>query len=325
QAQETTAKTSSFALGPQFAILVAILVALLLLKELVIDPHTTWFRRHSLPGEVSGVSHPAQVNVADKVLFLGYDLDRDTARAGERVRLTLYWQALQPLEVDYSAFVHLDAPPGGTTLLAADTSPPGDVQAQIDIPTTRWELGSYVRDEHRFQLPADLPPVRYTLRAGLYDPDSGEGLGDSIELQEIQVLPARATRLSQVPNPTLVRLGDEIELVGYELEVEPAPALTLYWRTNEPGEVDYTVFVHLLDENGAILEQADGPPLAGMYPTSAWWPGQIVIDRRELLLPSEGSRLLVGLYDPISVQRLPAHGPDGDRLTDDAIDLPLVP
>jgi hypothetical protein len=308
-------------LHAQFAILVVLLLILFLAKELLVDPHTTWFRRDSPDYAVSGVMHPARVTLADKVLFLGYDLDRDWVRAGDPVRLTLYWQALQPLEKNLNAFVHLDAPPSGTTFLAADTSPPGDVQAQIDIPTTRWELDSYVRDEHRFEVPADLPPVLYTLRAGLYDPATGEGLGEAIELQEIRVLPGRPTRQSQVPNRVEFRLGEHIELLGYEFEAGPAPALTLYWRTAERIEQDYTVFVHVLDGHGAMLGQGDGLPLGGMYPTQAWWPEQIITDRRELPFLDEDGQVLVGLYDPMSMQRLPAHAPDGGRLPDDAIRL----
>ncbi len=305
----------------EFAVLLALLVMLLLVKELFVDPRTTWFRRQSPEGTVSGASQPTVVNLAGKVLFLGYDLNRERVQAGDRVRLTLYWQALEPLEKDYSAFVHLDAPPSGTTYLAADTRPPGDAQAQIDIPTTRWELDSYVRDEHRFEVPADLPPVRYTLRAGLYDPATGEGLGEILELQEIQVLPERPVHLGDVPNRVEVRLGEYAELVGYEFEGGPAPSLTLYWRANERIEQDYTVFVHVLDADGAILGQADGLPLGGMYPTRAWWPGQIIADRRELPLLAEDGQVLVGLYEPISMQRLPAYGPDGDRIPDDAIRL----
>lgn len=319
--RETPPSVARSTPNAQFAILVVLLLILFLAKELSVDPRTMWFRRDSPDDVVSGASHPAQVTLEDRVLFLGYDLDRDWVRAGDHVRLTLYWQALQPLEKNLNAFVHLDAPPSGTTFLAADTSPPGDVQAQIDIPTTRWELDSYVRDEHRFEVPADLPPVRYTLRAGLYDPATGEGLGEAIELQKIQVLPGRPTRLSHVPNRVEFRLGEQIELVGYEFEAGPAPALTLYWRASERIDHDYAVFVHVLDGHGAMLGQGDGLPLGGMYPTQAWWPEQIITDRRELPLLAEDVQVLVGLYDPISMQRLPAYAPDGSRLPDDAIRL----
>jgi hypothetical protein len=254
----------------QFAIPVVLPQILFLAKELLVDPHMTWFCRDLPDDAISGASHPAQVTLEDRVPSLVCDLDRAWVRAGDQVRLTLYWQALQALEENYVAIVHLDASPSGITFLAADTSPPGDVQAQIDIPTTRWELDSCVRDEHRFEVPADLTPVRYTLRAGLYDPATGDGLGEAIELQRIQVLPGRPTRQSQVSSREEFRPGEHIELVGYEFEAGPGPALTLYWRTTERIEQDYAVFVHLLDGHCGMLGQGDGLPLGGIYPTQVW-------------------------------------------------------
>jgi hypothetical protein len=232
---------------------------------------------------------------------------------------------LQPLKEDWNVFAHLDAPPLGTTFLAADNDPPGDAQAQMDIPTTHWEPGTYVRDEHRFVVPADLPPVRYTLRVGLYDPSTGEGPGEPITLQDIQVLPADPIRPGQVPNLLHFRLGDGIELLGYELVKQPTPSLTLYWRTANPLEQDYTVFRHVVDAAGGLIDQRDGPPLLGLYPTSHWWPDQIVVDAVELpKLPVDG-QILVGLYDLLSMQRLPVYDSEGRRLPDDAIPLPIEP
>jgi hypothetical protein len=302
-----------------------VLLAVFLVKMLLVDSYTTWFRRQSPQSEVIGASHPLQVSLDDKVMLLGYDLDREVAQAGQRVGLTLYWQTLQPLEGDYNTFAHLDAPPFGTTWLAADNDPPGDPQAQADIPTSRWELDSYVRDVHRFELPHDLPPVRYTIRVGLYDPTTGQGLGEPIALRELQVLPAQPTRPSQIANRVQVHFGEQIELLGYELAAERTPTLTLYWRATEPVEQDYTVFVHMLDEHGELQDQRDGPPLQGMYPTSAWWPGQIIADQRDLPpLPGNG-RILVGLYELASLDRLPAYGSDGERLPSDALPLPIGP
>ena len=306
-------------------ILTALLLVLFAGKVLLVDPHTSWFRRQSPPGQVLGISHPARVSLEDQVLFLGYDVDREVVRAGQPVRLTLYWQALRPIEVDYNVFAHLDAPPYGTTMLAADSDPPGDAQAQIDIPTTHWQTDSYVRDEHRFTIPGDLPPVVYTLRVGLYDPVTGEGLGEAIELQPLRVLPARPLSTRQVPNRVEYRLGERIELLGYEIEAGPPPTLTLYWRAEEPPEQDYVVFVHILDEGGEMVAQQDGPPMEGVYPTSDWWPGQIVTDRRTLPQLPPGGRLLVGMYDLDTMQRLPACDGDGQRLPDDAIPLDIAP
>lgn len=74
-----------------------------------------------------------------------------------------------------------------------------------------------------------------------------------------------------------------------------------------PG--DYQTFVHLRDPaNGQNVAQADGPPLAGWYPTS-WWPaGEAVTDWRNFPLPADlppgRYRLVVGFYDLAGQQRV---------------------
>jgi hypothetical protein len=98
---------------------------------------------------------------------------------------------------------------------------------------------------------------------------------------------------------------------------QPAKArLTLYWQTSVALDTDYTVFVHSLNADGQLVGQSDGPPVANHHPTTAWQPGDIVQDSR---LVSTGERLLVGLYDMTSGERLPAFAADGVRLPDDAV------
>ena len=71
----------------------------------------------------------------------------------------------------------------------------------------------------------------------------------------------------------------------------------------------YTAFVHLLDPAGQLVAQSDRPPLDGFYPTDAWLPGYPVRDRYALALPPDLApgtyRLVAGLYDPTTGQRLP--------------------
>ncbi|MDV7390950.1 hypothetical protein RZS08_06345, partial [Arthrospira platensis SPKY1] len=93
-------------------------------------------------------------------------------------------------------------------------------------------------------------------------------------------------------------------------EAEFAPAwragasqpVTLTWAAAAPAPIDYQVFAHLRQpETGAIVAQADGPPVDGWYPTSWWEPGELVPDVREFALPADlapgAYRLVVGLYD----------------------------
>jgi hypothetical protein len=320
----------------QALLLGGVLLLLFLVKVLVVDPHTTWFRRRSPMGQVGGVQHPARVNLDDKVLFLGYDLvNGDTVRQGEDLHVRLYWLALQSVDVNYSSFLHLDAPPDYATWATSDNMHPGDPQAQMAIPTSGWWTYLYVRDEHRLEVPADIPPVQYVLSVGLYDQSTGKRLtvladdgsitGDSITLQPLHVRQAKPTSLRGLPYRSQVAFGDRIELLGYDVERGNWELgigdleLTLYWRAKTVVENDYTVFVHLVDQGDKLWGQGDSVPVGGMYRTSTWLPGQLVEDKHVVRVdpntPPGSYRVLVGLYDPATLKRLEAIGLEGPALS----------
>lgn len=111
---------------------------------------------------------PVNANLENSVELLAYLPDRGSYHPGDTVQVTLYWRALRPLEQDYKAFVHLTD--------AAMTRQPaqhdGDPGAGY-TPTTRWLPGEVVADAHSLRLPADLPPGRYRLWAGMYQYENG--------------------------------------------------------------------------------------------------------------------------------------------------------
>jgi hypothetical protein len=118
--------------------------------------------------------------------------------------------------------------------------------------------------------------------------------------------------------PLAAAWGGEIELLGYDLAQEAGSlALSLYWRCLAPPAADYTVFVHLLDEAGQTLVQADSQPRGGAYPTSVWDAGEVVADAHRLALPPDlpagDYRLRLGLYRLETGVRLALDG-GGDAL-----------
>jgi hypothetical protein len=148
--------------------------------------------------------------------------------------------------------------------------------------------------------------------------------GDLVDEREIDSL-----RLQLYHTPETFReamqsvdleLGGQVRLVGYRLApgadepVGPAEtlALTLYWQALEPVRASYTVFVHLADPGEQIWGQHDGQPVQGTYPTSHWLPGELVVDQHQIEIspetPAGAYRLLVGMYDSSSGQRLTTAG-----------------
>ncbi len=107
------------------------------------------------------------VNFADRITLLGYDLEPAAARVGETYRLTLYWRAEQPLTHSYAVFSHLlDAE---SHVVAQHDGIP----ASWTRPTTGWLPGEIIADTHDLILAPDIPPgYPYLLEVGLYDPET---------------------------------------------------------------------------------------------------------------------------------------------------------
>ena len=113
------------------------------------------------------------------------------------------------------------------------------------------------------------------------------------------------------------QLGDTVALRGYRIDPAADGArLTLYWQALDFPRAEYSAFVHALDASGATIGQSDGPPAA--VPMWCWIPGEVVADERRLSVATTPDGFAVGLYEPLSGQRLPVRPP----APDDRIVLP---
>ncbi|MDX1524512.1 MAG: hypothetical protein R3264_22975, partial [Anaerolineae bacterium] len=113
--------------------------------------------------------------------------------------------------------------------------------------------------------------------------------------------------------PIGVTLGRDIRLVAVNFIPALQPAQTLpvelTWQPLNQPQTDYNLFLQLLTPAGTLVAQHDNPPGGGYAPTSSWQPGQQILDRHALVLPPDLQpnlyRLIAGLYDPQTGQRLP--------------------
>jgi hypothetical protein len=262
----------------------------------------------------------------DGIDLLGYSAEPEEPLPGEDLRVTLHWRARTRPAGSYTAFVHLLDDQG--QMRAQADAPPLDGL----YPTPLWQPGVILHDSHTLRLPGDLEPGRYRLGAGLYDAYTqerlplvnGDGTLDFLWLGERPVAPAPQQPLGS-------EFGSMIWLSGYSLAPEPGtqpPAdgvltLTLYWEASSEVDKDYTLFAHLLDENGLIVAQGDGPPLGGNYPTSHWNVGELLADDHSLEIAGDGLtgvyRLLVGLYLLEDGTRLPVT--DGPGAGNDQVEI----
>jgi hypothetical protein len=179
------------------------------------------------------------------------------------------------------------------------------------VSTSKWPDNDLRRTSYVLPIPAELTPGEYELMLTLSDQQTGEPVGDTAVLGNVFIHPISPL------NATSVMWENRISLLGHDV-AESAGNLNviLNWQAERPLQDSYKVFLHIQDVNsGEILAQSDTIPRNWTYPTTGWQPGEIVRDVITVPLDSlpEGSyRLMVGLYDEQTGERLLLVAPDGD-------------
>jgi hypothetical protein len=125
----------------------------------------------SHPPDVARTPIPMDYQVdyrfGEAIDLVGYNAPR-RAEPGDQIRVTFLWHALTDVTGDYTVFVHvLDA--RGSPVAQDDGKP-----VYWFYPTTAWEPGDHVRDEHTIVLPPALQRGDYRLSVGLYNADTGD-------------------------------------------------------------------------------------------------------------------------------------------------------
>ncbi len=234
------------------------------------------------------IQNPIEVNFGGLVKFLGYDLT-DGA-------LTLYWQALRPLEEDYKVTVSI-LDEAGLLWGRVDRRP-----AAYLYPTTRWRVGEITFGEMELPLLPGTPPGRYRLYIGLYSAGNPQGL-DVLDAQgapqgkrafvgEVEVTRLRRPRPGEgYPVKPMLKapLAPEITLRGVELTPEglrPGDVLrvALLWETVAAPESDYRLVLTLTDAQGTRFERSY-PPAGDGFPTSRWAQGDVVLGQYAFRVP----------------------------------------
>ena len=122
--------------------------------------------------------------------------------------------------------------------------------------------------------------------------------------------------------PLEADLGGAARILGYRLDkvsLKPGDTLkvTVYWLPEAATPTPQTVFIQVYVPNVGVVAQRDLYPGGGTYPTNVWVPGRRFVDTYYLHLPPDaqpavGARILFGLYDESTGQRLTATGGSAD-------------
>lgn len=197
--------------------------------------------------------------------------------------------------------------------------------------TGQWHTGESIQEKYQVPLPPDLPPGDYELAVEPLLAD-GSSAGEPYSLAEIQL--NNIDRAYALPDDIAVPLNvawEPLALKGMdpaELTTHPgdSPEFTLYWQSLQTHADVYTVFVHVLNENGETVLQADHWP--GGLPTDILDEGQVITDRVTLLpgdLPPGEYAIHVGLYVAETGRRLPVLDSGGSELIGtDTVVLPVI-
>jgi uncharacterized membrane protein len=134
-------------------------------------------------------------------------------------------------------------------------------------------------------------------------------------------------------------LGRRLDCASYPAPCSPwgpdrSLRFVLYWRALRRVDVSYTVFTHLVGEDGRVVAQRDGlpggsrlPPERGaaatLYPTDFWREGEVVADPYVIAVGAEVPpgryRLLAGMYRSDSGARLPVLDEGGQTVADSVV------
>ncbi|MCB0044627.1 MAG: glycosyltransferase family 39 protein [Caldilineaceae bacterium] len=287
------------------------------------------------PAEVAnpapaGPRYPLDVTFANGLQLLGYDMTPDgySARTADATfQLATYWRiapnGAPPAAGTYDLFAHLRLADGRLIQENGNLS--------RNYPVVLWEPGQIIADRREFTLPGDAAPGKARFEIGLFNPavadgaerisildGTGAAAADRVTLGAVAVdmLPEQAPVDDLTPAPA--RFAEHILLAGWSVRRDPVDEtgvqVDLAWQALDRVTSDYTAFVHLLDETGAIVAQFDQPPGGADNPTTNWLPGERVRTTFPLTGVPTGSdyRLRIGLYEPVSGRQLPVVGDGAD-------------
>jgi hypothetical protein len=126
-------------------------------------------------------------------------------------------------------------------------------------------------------------------------------LGEAENVREIDRLEAARFR----PRVLLGwRFGRDLKLLGYDWRASGTRRveITYYWQAMRSMTEKYASYVRL---RGADRTLRDDSILGGLHSTAKWLPGEIVKDRRELVLEPDGSyEASIGVWEPSSRRRV---------------------
>jgi hypothetical protein len=119
----------------------------------------------------SAPSFPKRVgaNFDNAAELMGLEVDPPVPHAGDTVKITYYFRAMEEADEDYKVFVHVDDRAGHGDRINADHWP-----ANGHYPTSVWHRNDIIKDVWTFKIPGYYQGDALDLWTGFYQPGKDE-------------------------------------------------------------------------------------------------------------------------------------------------------
>lgn len=221
------------------------------------------------------------------VELVGYRLNGERFNTGDTIEVETYWRKVSTSFEVVNTY-------GTIALIQGQGGIVDHVEQALggdSYPIWAWREDDLVMT--RFRLPAATATTEITyVELGVRVDAPGflpANVGNTNRLAQIVLKNDVPCEIEQKVDATF---GGLIRLVGYRVAViygddfvnqarVPGVQLTLCWEALKQTPIDYTVFMHALNDKGEILT-ADSQPRDGRFPTSVWLPGDRIVDERHV-------------------------------------------
>ena len=263
------------------------------------------------------IKNPLSLRYDNVAELIGIEPATTHVRPGDTVEISLYWRAEQPSATNLQSYLHsLDS-----ELVRRDSLP-----GTGNLLSTDWQPAHTWTETYIVTIPSDAQTqVSYALIAGLYNPKIAEVVESTDENGKV-VIPTVGLIVVHgevQPFEPEYSFGDIVGMAEPDITVNGEQLqVCLRWVSLSTTEIDYHVFVHLLDIGGQVITQGDFALGAGVYPTSVWLPGESLDDCTSLnksQLPDGSWQVAIGIYELANGQRLPVINDAGQPLQNNAV------
>jgi mannosyltransferase len=294
--------------------------------------------RAALAAELAPGIQPREMldlSLSPGLTLAGWERAVHEVRGGDTVHLFLYWAQPPgheaPAAVEAATTVEVALVPGDCSIRNTAACAPIGERTAISV-TLPGASGGLARQQVDLAISPDTPGGEYAFWVRPVPAPEGLSFGRltvrqddraGLGLDEVSIARRRE-----------VDFAEGVRLLGYELDAETLHAgetvyLTLYWQARSPVTERYKVFTHLLGEtfnaqnNSFLWGQQDNEPVGGARPTSTWRRGEVIVDSYAIPLspqaPMGRYEIEIGLYDPVTVERLSVLDAEGQVETDHVV------